>query len=206
MANADTPFGLRAVGHPSGLSKARITAYYVASDYATALFPGDPVVKTGESNTSEVSAPGVGHMPIGSMPEVEKATAGTTNRITGVVVGVAANPDSLGRRYLPASTGGVVFVNDDPQTEFEIQADGTIAAAQVGLNGVLIYTNAGDTNTGQSGAELDSGTTTAPATTAGFQLRILSVVPRTDNEAASDFTKVRVRINQHTEALGGAGI
>lgn len=205
MANADTPFGLRAVGHPLGLSKARIRAYYVPASYGTALFPGDPVTITGTANTAEVSAPGVGVMPVGSMQEVNKATAGTSSRITGVIVSVAADPDALGRRYIPASTGGVVFVNEDPRTEFEIQADGAITAAQVGLNANLIYTNAGDTDTGQSGAELDSGTTTAPATTAGLQLRILSVIPRTDNDVGAQ-AKCLVRINQHTEAPGGAGV
>lgn len=205
MANADTPFGLRAVGHPSGLSKARIRPYYVPSTYATALFPGDPVIKTGTSNTAEVTVVGTGKMPIGSMPEVNKATAGDANAITGVIVAVAADPDGLGRRYLPASTGGVVYVNDDPQTEFEIQADGAIAAAQVGLNAVLIYTNTGDTNTGQSGAELDT-TSDVPAADASNQLTILGVVARDDNEAASAFTKVRVRINNHTEAHGAIGI
>lgn len=205
MANADTPFGLRPVGHPSGLSKARVRAYYVPSSYATALFVGDPVVKTGTSNTAEAAVVGSGMMPVGSMPEVNKATAGDGNAITGVIVGVAANPDGLSRRYLPASTGGVVYVNDDPQTEFEIQADGTIAAAQVGLNAVLIYTNTGDTDTGQSGAELDTSSD-APAADASNQLTILNVVPRTDNEAGSNFTKVRVRINAHTEAPGAIGI
>jgi hypothetical protein len=144
-------------------------------------------------------------MPIGSMSQVVKATAGDNNSITGVIVGVAANPDALGRRYLPASTGGIVFVNNDPLTEFEIQADGTIEAAQVGLNAVLIYTNAGSTATGQSGAELDT-TSDAPAADASNQLTILSVVPRADNEAGSDFTKVRVRITNHTEAPGAIGI
>lgn len=205
MANADTPFGLRAVGHPLGLSKARVTAYAVASDYGTALFPGDPVIKTSTANAAAVSAPGVGTIPIGGMSQVEKAAAGTTNRITGVIVGVAANPDALGRRYIPANTGGIVFVNNDPMTEYEIQADGAIAATQVGLNAVLIYTNAGSTATGQSGAELDSGTTTAPAATAGFQMNILGVIPRTDN-AVGAFAKCRVRINQHTETNAATGI
>lgn len=205
MANADTPFGLRAVGHPMGLSKARIRAYAVASDYGTALFPGDPVIKTSTANAAEVSAPGVGTMPAGTMPEVVKATVGTTNRITGVIVGVAADPDALGRRYIPANTGGIVFVNDDPLTEYEIQADGAIAATQIGLNAVLIYTNAGSTATGQSGAELDSGTTTAPAATVGFQMAILGIVPRPDNELGAN-AKCRVRINQHTETNASTGI
>lgn len=203
MANADTPFGLRAVGHPQGLSKASVRAYYVPASYGTALFPGDPVVITGTSNTAEVTAPGIGTMPVGTMAEVNKATAGSGNRITGVIVGVAANPDNLSRRYLPASTGGVVFVNDDPETEFEIQADDSIAAADVGLNAALVYTNAGSTVTGQSGAELDAST---KATTAGLQLRIQRVVPRTDNEAGASEVKCIVTINQHTALLGSAGV
>lgn len=204
MANADTPFGLRPVGHPMGLSKARVTAYAVASDYSTALFPGDPVTRTATANAAEVSAPGVGVMPVGSMSEVAKTAAGDGNAITGVIVAVAADPDGLGRRYLPANTGGVVFVNDDPYTEFEIQADGTLGAASVGLNAVLIYTNAGDTVTGQSGAELDT-TSDAPAADASNQLTIRSIVPRTDNEAGS-LAKVRVRINNHTEAHASVGV
>lgn len=203
MANADVPFGLRAVGHPLGLGKARITAYAVSSSYATALFPGDPVIKTSTANAAEVSAPGVGTLPAGSLSEVERATAGTTNRITGVIVGVAADPDALGRRYIPASTGGIVFVNNDPLTEYEIQADGAIAATQVGLNAVLVYTHAGSTATGQSGAELSTGT--APATTVGFQLSILGVVPRADNEVGANAV-CRVRINQHTETNASTGI
>jgi hypothetical protein len=203
MANADTPFGLRPIGHPLGLSKASVRAYFVPASYATALFVGDPVVKTGTSNTAEVTAVGMGRMPIGSMAEVNKATAGDDNAITGVIVGVAANPDALGRRHLPASTGGVVFVNDDPMTEFEIQADEDIVAADVGLNAALVYTNAGSAITGQSGAELDSSSV---ATTATEQLRIISVIPRDDNAAATNFTKVRVRINRHSEITAGAGV
>lgn len=205
MANADTPFGLRAVDHPRGLSSARVTAYAVPSSYGTALFPGDPVVKSGTANTAEVSAPGIGTMPAGSLQEVNKATAGDGNAITGVIVGVAASPDALGRRYLPASTGGVVFVNDDPATTFEIQADGTVTAAQVGLNAVLIYTHSGDTVTGQSGVELDT-TSDVPAADASNQLTILGAASRPDNEIGSANVKVLVRINNHTEAHGAIGI
>lgn len=204
MANTDAPFGLRPVGHPQGLSKARVNAYFVNSSYATALFPGDPVVKTGTSNTSEITIPGVGNVPAGGMAEVQKATAGDGNAITGVVVGVAADPDNLGRRYSPASTESVVFVNDDPSTEFEIQADGTIAAAQIGLNAVLIYTHSGDTNTGQSGAELDT-TSDVPAADASNQLTILGIVNRPDNETGANAV-CKVRINNHTEAHGAVGI
>lgn len=203
MANADTPFGLRAVGHPSGLSKASVRPYFVPASYGTALFVGDPVVITGTSNTTEQTAPGIGVMGVGTMAEVNKATAGSGNRITGVIVGVAADPDNLSRAYIPASTGGIVFVNDDPDTEFEIQADGAIAAADIGLNAALVYTHTGSTATGQSGAELDEST---KATTAGLQLRILGVSPNVDNEAGATHVKCKVRINQHTALPGSAGV
>ena len=189
MANNDTPFGLRPVRHKSGAPyNGAVNYYYVPSSYATALFVGDPVVKTGTSNTTAVSAPGAGDYGIGTLPEINKATAGTTNRITGVIVGIAPNPNGLERIYNPASTEAIVAVCDDPD----------------GLNAVLVYTNAGSTATGRSGAELN--TTTVPATTVGFQLKILRVKNAVDNEAGSAFTKVEVMINQHTETTASVGI
>ena len=88
---------------------------------------------------------------------------------------------------------------DDPDVVFEIQADGAIAATSIGLNAVLIYTTAGSAYTGRSGAELDT-TSDVPAADASNQLTIQRVVNRSDNEAASDYTKVEVNINQHTES------
>lgn len=204
MANADTPFGLRPVRHRNGAPyNGAVTAYYVPASYATALFIGDPVVKTGTSNTVEVTAPGAGAFPVGTLPAINKATAGDDNAITGVIVGFAGDADDP--IYNPASTGRVAYVCDDPDVMFEIQADGAIAAAQVGLNAVLIYTNSGSTATGVSGAELDTSSD-APAADASNQLTIRSVVNRPDNEAGSAFTKVLVTINNHTEAPGAIGI
>lgn len=206
MANNDTPFGLRPVRHRNGAPyNGAFNAYYVPSTYATALFIGDAVVKTGTSNTSEVSAPGAGKFNVGTLPEINKATAGDLNPITGVIVGFAPDPDNMNRVYNPASTERVVYVADDPDLVFEIQADGTISAAQVGLNAVLIYTNTGDTNTGLSGTELDTSSD-VPAADASNQLTIQRVVNREDNEAGSNFTKVEVKINNHTEAHGAIGL
>jgi len=206
MANSDTPFGLRPVRHRNGAAyNGAVNYYYVPSTYATALFVGDPVVKTGTANTTIVTAPGAGEFGIGTLPEVNKAAAGDTNLITGVVVAFAADPNGLERIYNPASTERVIAVCDDPDVIFEIQADGAIAATQVGLNAVLIYTNSGDTNTGRSGAELDT-TSDAPAADASNQLTIQRVVNREDNEAGSAFTKVEVKINQHTEANNVLGL
>ena len=206
MANADAPFGLRPIRHRNGAPyTGAFNPYYVPSTYATALFIGDPVVKTGTANTAEVSAPGAGKFNAGTLPEVNKATAGDDNAITGVVVGFAPDPNGLERAYNPASTERVVYVCDDPDVVFEIQADGAIAPAQVGLNAVLIYTNSGSTTTGLSGAELDT-TSDVPAADLSNQLTIQRVVNRDDNAASSANTVVEVKINKHTEVAGALGI
>ena len=206
MANTDTPFGLKPIRHKSGAPyNGAFSCYYLPAGTAGSYFIGDPVIKTSTANAVAASGPGAGTFPIGTLPEIVKATVGTTNRITGVIVGFAPDPDGLGRIYRPASTARVVYVADDPDLVFEIQADGTVAVTDIGLNAVLIYTNAGDTNTGRSGAELDTGTTTAMATTVGFQLAIHRLVNRPDNEIGA-FAKLEVTINTHTEVNASTGI
>ena len=92
MANVDTPFGLRPVRHKSGAPyNGAANPYYKPVGYATAMFIGDAVVTTGTSNTAAASAPGLGNFQIGTLPEVNRATVGDTNRITGVVVGFGAD-------------------------------------------------------------------------------------------------------------------
>jgi len=205
MANVDNPHGLTAVGHRFGVDfNAGVNAYYVPAAYVTALFIGDAVTKTGTANLAAVSAVGAGDFQIGALPTVALTAAGTTNSITGVVVGVyPVTRDS--EVYSPASTEAVVLVNDDPYTEWQIQADGAIAPTQIGLNAVLIYTHAGSTITGVSGAELDT-TSDVPAATAADQLTILRQVNSTDNETNLVHNEIVVRINNHTEAHGVVGI
>lgn len=203
MPNADTPFGLKPVRHMLGLPlNGAVKPYYVPASYATALFIGDPVVKVAAgSNTARVQAPGVGEFQIGTLPEINKAAAGDGNAITGVIVGFAPDPDGLGRIHRPASTERIAFVCDDPFVVFEIQADGAIPAASVGLNAVLIYTHSGSTVTGLSGAELDT-TSDVPAADASNQLIILRAINRVDNDTTLIHAKVEVRISLHTEGLG----
>lgn len=206
MANVDSPFGLKPVRHMLGLPlNGAVKPYYIPASYATALFIGDPVVKTGTANTARVQAPGVGEFQIGTLPEINRTTVGdTTNnasRITGVIVAFAPDPDGLGRIHRPASTERIAFVCDDPFVVFEIQADGAIPATSIGLNAVTIATHSGSTVTGLSGIELDT-TSTAPSADASNQLIILRAVNRVDNDTTLIHAKVEVRINTHTEGMG----
>jgi hypothetical protein len=206
MANIDAPFGLRPIRHKSGAPySGAVTPYYIASTYATALYIGDPVIRVaGGSNAAAVTVPSVGSFNIGTLPSVEKATAGDGNRITGVIVGFSALPSDLSKNYNAASTERVALVCDDPDVVFEIQADGAIPAASVGLNAVLIYTHGGSTTTGLSGVELDT-TSDVPAADASNQLLILRAVNRDDNDTTSTWARVEVMINQHTESQGTVG-
>lgn len=206
MANVDSPFGLRPVRYKSGAPyNGAANPYYIAAGYGTALFIGDPVIKVAAgSNTAAVSAPGAGSFNIGTLPNIEKATAGDGNRITGVIVGFAANPANLDQKHNPASTERIAFVADDPSLLFEIQADGAVTAAEMGLNAVLIYTHSGSTTTGLSGVELDT-TSDVPAADASNQLLIVGAVNREDNDTTLTHAKVLVLINQHTENQGTVG-
>jgi hypothetical protein len=206
MANVDSPFGLRPVRHLLGLPvNMALVPCYIASSYATALFIGDPVIKVaGGSNTAYETAPGAGSFEIGTMPNIEKATAGDGNRISGVIVGFAPNPSNLEQKHNPASTERIALVNMDPFTVYEIQADGAIPAADIGLNAVLIYTHSGSTTTGLSGVELDT-TSDVPAADASNQLLIIRAVNRADNDTTLTHAKVEVLINQHTENQGTVG-
>lgn len=207
MANADTPFGLKPVRYKDGRPyNGACNPYYVPSSYGTALFIGDPVVKVAAgSNTAAVSAPGAGSFPIGTLPSVEKTAVGDvdgiTKMITGVIVGFAALPNDLTKKHNPASTERVVYVADSPDLVFEIQADGAVAAASMGLNAVLIATHSGSTTTGLSGIELDT-TSDVPAADASNQLIILRAANREDNDTTIAHAKVEVLINCHTQAPG----
>jgi hypothetical protein len=205
MANSDTRFGLRPVKHLDGTPyNGGHKKYYMPSDYATSVFIGDCVTTVGDANDNEVTT-GAGKYGARTLHEVNRTSPGDGNAITGVVVGFDPNPSNLDRIYGAASTERVVHVADNPNLLFEIQADGSLTADNVGLNAVLIDTHAGSTVTGLSGTELDT-TSDVPDADASNQLTIYSIVDRPDNDPASANVKALVRINNHTNAHGVIGV
>ena len=202
MANANTPKGLVPIKNNGG--ELDVNFYYIPSSYGTDLFIGDPVVKTGTANTANVVAGGR-NFKSGSLPEINKATAGDDNAITGVIVGFLSDFDNTTLTYNAASSERIAIVADRPDQRFEIQEEtaGTaLAATSVGLNANVVYAESGSTTTGLSGAELDTST---PATTATFQLKILRLIEREDNEIGQH-AKWEVKINRHSDANAVLGI
>lgn len=189
MANLDTPFGLKAINSVGSSYAGQVTQYFVPASDSTAIFVGDPVVKTGTANTD-------------GMPIATKATAGAGNAITGVVVSVSYDGDDLQSTYRKASTDRIVFVDDAPQTRFVVQADGAVAVTDIGNNADLVFTNAGSTVYGVSGVELDSTTFGTGATK---QVKVVGLYDQIDNEIGAN-AKLIVTINNHTEANNKAGI
>lgn len=194
MEIKDNPFGFvpvrDAFGRPYNGGR---NLYWVDSSDSTALFVGDPVVLDGTSNTAEVEGDGVGKYQAGELAGVTIATAGADSPVKGVVVGVVADGrDSL--TYRAASTERLVWVADDPFLVFQVQADGAIAAASIGLNTNIELTHAGDTFTGRSGAEIDASEVAA---TANLQVRVLGLSKRLDNAINTAGNIFDVQFNLH---------
>lgn len=189
MANIDAPFGLRPIqSDVGGGNPFKLTKYAVANNYGTALYRGDPVLITGTATAD----------PIDGKVLANVGRAATSGYITGVIVEVVSSNGVAGtvlgeqNVYIPASTGGYVLVNDDPNTKYEIQVDGSLAVTDIGQTADVIFTHAGSTVTGQSGAELD----TADIAT-GAMLVIEGVRNQNRNDLTGSNAVAIVRINQH---------
>ena len=169
MANVDAPFGLKPIRHLNGNPwNGACEKCYVEDSDTTAVFVGDPVIYTGTGG-SDTAASGNYHKV------VTVATDADTNRIYGVVVGIEPIQTDLSKTYLPASTGGFVYVCVDPDVIYIVQDEGGTAldGDSVGANAVLESATAGSTVTGLSGWELDTGDT--PAADAFNQVLIMGI-------------------------------
>lgn len=183
MANVNAKFGLRPVRTLSGGSVNQ-NVFAIATDYATAIYTGDPVQQTSTSKN------------------VILAEAGNVDNI-GVFVGCSytdANGKPTFSPYWPGVSDGKsnikAYVVSDPDTIFEVQADGCVAT-EVGL---VCAWNAGTGSalTGLSGAyAVVSGTSSTSG--AGKGLRVMGLVDRPDN-AYGAYAKIEVMFAEHVLA------
>lgn len=198
MANANASFGLRPINKLSGAPySGAVKAFSVAAGDGTAIYIGDPVKGAGTSQF------------INGQTYSDVVQAATGDVITGVVVGVEPVTSSS-TIYRAASTQRVVFVNVDPDAEFEIQqvSGGTaLTANDIGLNADFVVA-AGSAYTGMSGVCLNN---VGEATTNTLDLKIIGIVNRADNDPGSavttgaDASRFVVRINRHLYANQVAG-
>ena len=193
MANKDAAFGLRPVkmigGAPWTGGQSR---YRIAANYGTSIFQGDMVMQV-TGGTVEIHADG------GTVP------------IVGVFNGVSYTDPTTGEQvfsnYYPASTNAsdiIAFIVDDPMFVFEVQANAAFPIADLFGNFDIVYTTAGSTVTGISGAELnvsDGGT----GTTLSVKEIDISEDPE-NSDVSSANTNVLVTIQNHIFGVKGAGL
>lgn len=182
MANANSIFGARLIGHRKGSPyNARVRSYIVPATDSVAMFLGDFVSMVGTGATNVTGQ---------TYPTVEKSAVGQV--LLGVIVGFVADPETtINKIYRVANTERTVFVCDDEDAMFEIQTNGTAIAGDLGSNADIVL-GAGDTVFGTSGTQLDEGTITA----ATAQLRIIGLSQRVDNELGQ-YAKFVCYMNEH---------
>lgn len=195
MANTNAPMGFIPRRYRNGSPwMGAVRTYYVPATDATAIFPGDPVIIAGDGDAS-------------GYPTVTRATAGASNRITGVCIGLrpGTNNTLIPPKYRAASVAEYILVADDPALLFEAQEIGTaLAATNIDQNANITFGAGGNTFTGQSGAGID---TTTAATTNTLQVRLVEYQHGTDNEIGQ-YANWLVAFNQPTEtgAAGSTGV
>jgi hypothetical protein len=197
MANVNKAFGLRPLGKlGSNYNSDGDTQYKIASSTATAIFQGDTV-------TFGVSG-GV------STGFIVKHTPAAPN-ILGVFLGCQyTDPTSkkpVWRNYYPggiAASDIVAFVVDDPNALFLVQASGIAGVTAIGQNANLVQTAAGNTTTGVSGLELNTGSLGAAS---DLNVKVVGVTtdPSNDDLTAA-YADLIVTINEHLYKAPTAGV
>jgi len=173
MASTASPYGFKPVNEIGGLPYAGSTRSFLINPagYATNIFNGSLVYVADTGYLQLVTADG-------SDGTTNAFPAGTTlTGAVGVFVGcsyVNAQGQTLFSQYYPASAlNAVAFVVDDPNTVFQVQANGQLTIAALGANVTLANaqsTSTGSTTTGNSNVAISSTakTTTAPFRVIGF--------------------------------------
>ena len=191
MPNANAPFGLKPVrdGASRPYSDGTDAFALLAADNSV-VYIGDPVVISGTADAVGV-------------PSATLATAGAGNRITGVVAGFTPNPAIVAAGFRAAGNEVHALVEHDPDALYEIMANGSVAATDIGANANLIAGTGGNSYK-RSGWMLDTASMT---TTATLQVRIVGLARRPDNDFGANAVLL-VRINQTTEtgAAGSTGV
>lgn len=181
MANSNTPFGFRPVGNLNGSPyNGALIKVAFEDENATAMFIGDLVCLEGSADTE-------------GNPTVHQSADEDTDHF-GVIVAFEPDRTNLERKHRLASTTRTGYVAPATQGAlFVVQANGTIAATDIG-NVADILVGSGNTTNGLSSMEITN--------VGQGNLHLMALYPSPDNEFGAN-AKVIVRINEN--AFGGDG-
>ena len=191
MSATSAPRGLKPIGLLGGMPFAGSTREMkIKNNYGTAIFNGDVVGLAATTGSDD------GHI-------VRETAAGEVNPI-GVFLGCSYTDPNTGQKtfsqYYPGSIAkddimAVVSVN--PFTLYEVQADGALDQAKLGLTIDLVQTQAGSTVTGNSGLQADAST----ASVGGELFKIVDFVDRVGSEIGDAKTDIIVMMNMAEHVL-----
>ena len=159
MSATAAPFGLRPMGNLGGTYNGSFRQYPILSTESTRICFGD-VVKLTDAGTTTT---------------IQKDTGTTSATPIGIFLGCRFTDLSTGQTQFSqqwsgaAHTNGMVYVCDDPNVLFEIQADGSVNDDDIAANAALVQT-ASNATLGISRVSLDISTA---ATTAALPIRIV---------------------------------
>ena len=199
MANIDAAFGWRPIGKVgSGVNNSGTTLYTLEDNANLTAYKGDHVMASGgyivAGTASGATNVGVFNGCFYIDPTSKKPTWSNYYNQTNVTA----------TGSISGSTNIDAYIYDDPYYLFEIQTDATVAKTNIGKNADSII-GTGSTVNGQSKHEMDSGSTTTIATTAGLQMKIIGITKDPENDDASSAnSNWYVMFNEHVKL--GTGI
>lgn len=191
MATTAAPYGLRPINLIGGQNFAGSTRQIkIASAYAANIFFGDIVAL--DANGTIVKVTNVGSA-------ADQFPAG----VVGVFLGCSYTSPTLNyylqSQYWPTGTvasDATAYICDDPDTLFQVQANGSVAQTGLGLNYPVIQT-AGSTTTGDSKVALNAA---GGVTTSTVAFRLVDFVNGPFSTVGDSFTDCIVKFNfgQHS--------
>jgi anaerobic glycerol-3-phosphate dehydrogenase len=199
MANIDAAFGFRPIGKVgSGVNNSGTTLYTIEDNANLTAYKGDHVMASGgyivAGTASGATNVGVFNGCFYIDPTSKKPTWSNYYNQTNVTA----------TGSISGSTNIDAYIYDDPYYLFEIQTDATVAKTAIGKNADSII-GTGSTVNGQSKHEMDSGSTTTIATSAGLQMKIIGITKDPENDDASSAnSNWYVMFNEHVKL--GTGI
>ena len=177
MANKDAAFGLRPIGKVGqNRDNQGLSEYNIAAN-SSAIYQNDTVQ----------------FLATGYVGVADTTTAVLLGSLNGVFYTDTADQKPRWANHLAASNAAtdiVGFVSDDPYERFEVQADGTLAIADIGLNTDIVYA-AGTSPNFVSKVEVNTGTMVS--TTAQF--RVVGVAKDIENSELSNVTTYAANVN-----------
>jgi hypothetical protein len=200
--NTNAPFGLMPIASLTGVDDIPMNRYFIPSTDTNAYYIGSPVRALANADANGV--PGVivaagTDTFLGSVVGVEIANVNATSMVgTTLALEQASIPATKTRDYY-------VYVADDPNTIFTMQADGTATnqtAANANKNASMTITAPSPASLPNSASVISSASI---ATNNTLNLRLMGLY-QTPGSAFGAFSVYRCKINLHQYANGATGV